>query len=115
MLACVGTPTQDPVQVMDDGIVGRRRELDALRGWLGAACDGAGRLVLCVGEPGIGHDNDLLTPARRTGQANGTMPDSTSKYSPLRHPSKGLTVIHRLRHGCLSLFESGLQQRQASM
>ncbi|MDQ4021097.1 MAG: AAA family ATPase [Actinomycetota bacterium] len=50
----MGTPTQDPVQVMDDGIVGRRRELDALRGWLGAACDGAGRLVLCVGEPGIG-------------------------------------------------------------
>ena len=37
-----------------DGIVGRRRELDALRGWLDTAREGAGRLVLCVGEPGIG-------------------------------------------------------------
>src|SRR5947209_6934629 len=36
------------------GILGRRRELDALRGWLDAARSGAGRLVLCVGEPGIG-------------------------------------------------------------
>jgi predicted ATPase len=39
---------------MGDGIVGRRRELDALRAWLDAARDRAGRLVLCVGEPGIG-------------------------------------------------------------
>ena len=38
----------------DETIVGRRRELDALRAWLGGALDGAGRLVLCVGEPGIG-------------------------------------------------------------
>jgi hypothetical protein len=37
-----------------DGIIGRRRELDALRGWLDAFRGGAGRLVLCVGEPGIG-------------------------------------------------------------
>jgi hypothetical protein len=29
-------------------------ELDALRVWLDAARDGTGRLVLCVGEPGIG-------------------------------------------------------------
>jgi DNA-binding CsgD family transcriptional regulator len=43
-----------PVQVVGEGIVGRRRELDALRVWLDAARDGAGRLVLCVGEPGIG-------------------------------------------------------------
>ena len=38
----------------DDGIVGRARELDALAGWLDAAGNGAGRLVLCSGEPGIG-------------------------------------------------------------
>jgi DNA-binding CsgD family transcriptional regulator len=37
-----------------DGIVGRRRELAVLREWLDAARDGAGRLVLCAGEPGIG-------------------------------------------------------------
>ena len=54
MLPCVGTPMQEPVHVMDGGIVGRQHEIDALRGWLGAARDGAGRLVLCAGEPGIG-------------------------------------------------------------
>jgi DNA-binding CsgD family transcriptional regulator/tetratricopeptide (TPR) repeat protein len=54
MLGCVGRPTRGPVHVIGDGIVGRRRELDALRVWLDAARDGAGRLVLCVGEPGIG-------------------------------------------------------------
>jgi DNA-binding SARP family transcriptional activator len=36
---------------MGDGIVGRRRELDALRAWLAAARDGAGRLVLLDGAP----------------------------------------------------------------
>ena len=35
-------------------MVGRRQELDALRAWLDAARGGAGRLVLCAGEPGIG-------------------------------------------------------------
>ena len=35
-------------------IIGRRRELDALRTWLDDARNGAGRLVLCAGEPGIG-------------------------------------------------------------
>ncbi len=35
-------------------LVGRRRELDALAGWLAAARGGRGRLVLCAGEPGIG-------------------------------------------------------------
>jgi hypothetical protein len=29
MLACVGTPTQDPVQVMDDG---EQRDLDSAHG-----------------------------------------------------------------------------------
>jgi len=53
MLGCVGGPTRGPVHVGGDGIVGRRRELDALRVWLDAARDGAGRLVLRVGEPGI--------------------------------------------------------------
>jgi DNA-binding CsgD family transcriptional regulator len=37
-----------------DGIVGRQRELDALRRWLDAARAGAGRVVLCSGEAGIG-------------------------------------------------------------
>jgi DNA-binding CsgD family transcriptional regulator len=35
-------------------IVGRARELSVLRGWLEEARTGAGRLVLCVGEAGIG-------------------------------------------------------------
>ncbi|MEX5633639.1 ATP-binding protein [Parafrankia sp. FMc2] len=46
--------TLAPGAVPGGGIVGRYRELDALRAWLDAARDGAGRLVLCVGEPGIG-------------------------------------------------------------
>ena len=37
-----------------EAIVGRRRELGALRAWLEGARAGAGRLVLCTGEPGIG-------------------------------------------------------------
>ncbi|WP_232295381.1 AAA family ATPase [Parafrankia sp. EUN1f] len=37
-----------------DAIVGRRREIAALRGWLRSAGGGAGRLVLCTGEAGIG-------------------------------------------------------------
>lgn len=37
-----------------DGVVGRRRELEALGAWLDGTRTGAGRLVLCVGEPGIG-------------------------------------------------------------
>ena len=41
-------------RVVADRMVGRQRELDALRAWVGAARDGAGRLVLCAGEPGIG-------------------------------------------------------------
>ncbi|MDP8938033.1 MAG: AAA family ATPase [Actinomycetota bacterium] len=43
-----------PVPAVGDGIVGRRRELDTLRAWLDVARGGEGRLVLCVGEPGIG-------------------------------------------------------------
>ena len=42
----------DPLR--SDSIVGRRRELDALRAWLDTAREGVGRLVLCAGEPGIG-------------------------------------------------------------
>ncbi len=40
--------------MVPDAIVGRRRELAALRAWLDAARGGAARLVLCAGEPGIG-------------------------------------------------------------
>ena len=47
----MSAPTPGPVA---DRIVGRRRELDALEAWLDSARGGAGRLVLCVGEPGIG-------------------------------------------------------------
>jgi AAA ATPase domain len=43
-----------PVRGRGGGIVGRERELAALRAWLDAARGGAGRLVLCAGEPGIG-------------------------------------------------------------
>src|SRR5947209_4752051 len=54
MLGGVNPPTKDPVHVLGDGIVGRQRELEWLREWLDAALRGTGRLVLCVGEPGIG-------------------------------------------------------------
>lgn len=50
----MGTAPQRPGSVPGDGMVGRRRELDALRSWLEAAHDGRGRLVISVGEPGIG-------------------------------------------------------------
>jgi len=39
---------------MTDRMVGRLRELTALGAWLDGARSGAGRLVLCVGEPDIG-------------------------------------------------------------
>jgi DNA-binding CsgD family transcriptional regulator len=42
------------VRGVADRMVGRQRELDALRAWVGAANDGVGRLVLCAGGPGIG-------------------------------------------------------------
>ncbi len=54
MLRGVSTPRRGPVQDSGDSIVGRRRELDALRTWLEATRNGNGRLVLCAGEPGIG-------------------------------------------------------------
>ncbi|MBV8997117.1 MAG: AAA family ATPase, partial [Pseudonocardiales bacterium] len=50
----VRTPARGSVGVAPDAIVGRWRELDALRAWLDAARGGAGRLILCAGEPGIG-------------------------------------------------------------
>ncbi|MDP8962362.1 MAG: AAA family ATPase [Actinomycetota bacterium] len=50
----MSTPSRGPVHIVGDGIVGRCRELEALRTWLEAARDSNGRLVLCAGEPGIG-------------------------------------------------------------
>ena len=50
----MSTPTGAPAHGTGDRIVGRRRELDALRTWVDDARSGGGRLVLCVGEPGIG-------------------------------------------------------------
>ncbi|MDQ4103292.1 MAG: AAA family ATPase, partial [Actinomycetota bacterium] len=47
-------PRTGSVHAVGGGILGRRRELEMLATWLGAARGGAGRLVLCVGEPGIG-------------------------------------------------------------
>ena len=41
-------------RVGHEGIVGRRRELDALRRWFDAARAGGGLVVLCSGEAGIG-------------------------------------------------------------
>lgn len=46
--------TSGPDNLRGDALVGRRREIDALRAWLGVARAGSGRLVLCAGEPGIG-------------------------------------------------------------
>ena len=40
--------------MMTPPLLGRAREQDALRGWLDEARGGRGRLVLCVGEAGIG-------------------------------------------------------------
>ena len=54
MLCDVGAPVGGQARVTADRMVGRQRELDALRAWVGAARDGVGRLVLCAGEPGIG-------------------------------------------------------------
>jgi predicted ATPase len=42
------------IGVVRDGILGRRRELDAVRDWLHRSGEGSGRLVLCAGHPGIG-------------------------------------------------------------
>ena len=54
MLGPVTTPTRSDVHGAGDAILGRSAELGALRAWLGGTRAGAGRLVLCVGEPGIG-------------------------------------------------------------
>ncbi|MEA2973841.1 MAG: hypothetical protein QOG82_2299 [Actinomycetota bacterium] len=54
MLGGVSSPTPGPATLGGDVLVGRRRELDALLARLEAARGGAGRLVLCAGEPGIG-------------------------------------------------------------
>ena len=54
MLCSVSAPLRGEGRVMADRMVGRQHELDALRAWVGAARDGAGRLVVCAGEPGIG-------------------------------------------------------------
>ena len=40
--------------VGESELIGRRREMAYLRGWLMAAVEGEPRLVLCGGEPGIG-------------------------------------------------------------
>ena len=62
---------------MDAHLVGRRRELEALTGWLAAARDGRGRLVLCAGEPGIGKTRlaqELAAQAAAQGVGRGVGP-----------------------------------------
>ncbi len=54
MLGRVSVHAEGPVPATADAIVGRRAERVALRAWLDASRTGVGRLVLCVGEPGIG-------------------------------------------------------------
>lgn len=52
--------------VAPDAIVGRRRELDALRAWLDAARGGAGRLILCAwGRCGQGEGAPAFWPWRQ--------------------------------------------------
>ncbi len=52
-------------------LVGRDRELDALRGWLDHARAGRGRLVLCSGEAGIGKTRLAQELAAAAGAAAG--------------------------------------------
>jgi DNA-binding CsgD family transcriptional regulator len=54
MLRRMSGPVRAPADGTGDQIVGRRRELSTLRAWLDDTRAGRGRLVLCVGEPGIG-------------------------------------------------------------
>ncbi len=51
------------VGVGSEGLVGRRRELASLSGWLDAALDGAPALVVCGGEPGIGKTRLVMEAA----------------------------------------------------
>ncbi|HLK96024.1 MAG TPA: AAA family ATPase [Nocardioidaceae bacterium] len=55
-----------------DDMVGRQRELGALRRWRDQAGAGAGRLVLCGGEPGIGKSR-LAQELARESLAAGTV------------------------------------------
>jgi DNA-binding CsgD family transcriptional regulator len=53
-----------------DTLVGRERELLALAGWLDEVRGGATRLVMCVGEPGVGKTRlaeEFVVLARRAG------------------------------------------------
>ncbi len=67
--ATAGAPTEvNPLDRLAGGVfVGREREMDVLRGALEDALAGRGRLVLLVGEPGIGKTRtaeELVTYAR---------------------------------------------------
>ena len=75
-------------------LLGRARELDALRAWLDQACAGEGRLVLVVGEAGIGKTR-LVQELGVPGGAGGTVPapvwgrcvdtDGAPPFWPWRH------------------------------
>ena len=51
---CGGGAARNVGAVGESELIGRRREMACLRGWLVAAAEGEPRLVLCGGEPGIG-------------------------------------------------------------
>ena len=80
-------------------IIGRRRELDALRTWLDDARNGAGRLVLCAGEPGIGKTR-LAQELAGAALAGGTAvawgrcveADGAPAYAPWRQVLRSLDV-----------------------
>jgi DNA-binding CsgD family transcriptional regulator/tetratricopeptide (TPR) repeat protein len=50
----VTSPRRSSLQPGGEAIVGRVRELAALSAWLDDARSGVGRVILCVGEPGVG-------------------------------------------------------------
>ncbi|MDQ4097493.1 MAG: AAA family ATPase, partial [Actinomycetota bacterium] len=84
---------------VSDRIVGRERELGALRTWLDAIPDGGGRLVLCAGEPGIGKTR-LAQELAGMALASGTSvawgrcveADGAPAFSPWRQVLRALGV-----------------------
>ena len=70
-LATSGGATNPPAGRRAGAFIGRRHELEEMRGALGEALSGLGRLVLLSGEPGIGKTR-LAEELAREAQARGT-------------------------------------------
>jgi len=84
---------------VSDPIIGRSAELAAITGWLDAALVGSGRLVLCLGEPGIGKTRlaeELVAKARDRGMATtwgaALEVEGAPAYWPWRQVLAGLGV-----------------------